>query len=182
MLPEAREGNHQLCEELLEKNADPNLTDKKGRTPLYFVCSSGNNSLVENLISKGANVHAEGCLQAASQHGHLSICKFLVSQGVNKDSQDRNGRTPISVAAQNRQYNICDYFLQLGANINLFDNNNISPLYHLCEDGNLGMVEKFIAAGANVNADGCLQIAMDLYYNDVAQTLLKHHCDVNKVG
>ena len=166
---------------MLFRSAVTNVTDKEGLTPLYFVCSNGNNSLVEKLISKGADVNAEGCLQVASRHGHLSICKFLVSQGVDKDKKDRNGRTPISVAAQNRQYKVCDYFLQLEADINLCDNNNISPLYHLCEDGNLGMVEKFIAAGADVNAEGCLQIALDLYYNDVARTLIKHHCDVNKV-
>ena len=34
---------------------------------------------------------------------------------------------------------------------------------------------------ADVNAAGCLQIALDLYYIDVAQTLIENGCEVNQV-
>ena len=94
---------------------------------------------------------------------------------------DKEGRTLVSIAAHNKQYKLCDLFLQLGADLNLCDSNNISPLYHLCADGNLEMVEKFISAGADVNGEGCLQIALDLYYNNIAKTLISHSCDVNQV-
>ena len=85
----AREGNHQLCEEFLENHADPNLTDKEGRTPLYFVCSDGDNSLVEKLISKGADVNAAGCLQIALDLYYNDIAQALIESGsdVNKVEQ-----------------------------------------------------------------------------------------------
>ena len=61
------------------------------------------------------------------------------------------------------------------------DKEGLTPLYFACSDGDNSLVEKLISKGANVHAEGCLQIALDLYYNDVAQTLIRHHVDVNKV-
>ena len=82
----AREKNHDLCEELLDDDADTNLTDKQGLTPLYFVCSDGDNSLVEKMIEKGADVNSEGCLQVALDLYYNNIAKTLLKNGcdVNK--------------------------------------------------------------------------------------------------
>ena len=82
----AREGNHKLCEDLLENHADPNLTDKEGRTPLYFACSDGDKSLVEKLISKGADVNSVGCLQTALDLYYNDVAQILIENGcdVNK--------------------------------------------------------------------------------------------------
>ena len=77
-----REGKDQkLCEQFLERNADPNFVDKDGLTPLYFACSDGNLSLVKRLIEKGANVDAKGCLQIALDMYHNDVAKLLLTNG-----------------------------------------------------------------------------------------------------
>ena len=55
-------------------------------------------------------------------------------------------------------------------------------MYFLCKDGNAELVKEFIEAGADVNSPGCLQVALETYNNDVAQILIDHGCDVNKVN
>ena len=76
---------------------------------------------------------------------------------------------------------LCEKLLADNADPNFKDNLGLTPLYFACNDGNNSLAEKLINKGADVNAAGCLQIALDLYYNDVAQTLIEHGCDVNKV-
>ena len=55
-------------------------------------------------------------------------------------------------------------------------------MYFLCKDGNAELVKEFIEAGADVNSPGCLQVALETYNNNVAQILIDHGCDVNKVN
>ena len=74
----ARDGDHELCEELLDQNANTDLKDEEGLTPLYFVCSDGNSSLVEKMIRKGADVNSEGCLQIALDLYHIDVAKILI--------------------------------------------------------------------------------------------------------
>ena len=97
--------------------------------------------------------------------------------------EDKDGRTGIHVAAQNAQDEMCDYFLKNeDVDINKCDENGISPLYHVCSNGNLEMLEKFAENKATINQDGCLHVAIDLDYIDVAKSLIKHGYDTNKVN
>lgn len=50
----ARNGNRELCEFLLSKNAPVNSKDKSGRTPLYYAAKYGFRDLFEILKAKGA--------------------------------------------------------------------------------------------------------------------------------
>ena len=107
------------------------------------------------------------------------LIKMKAMSSINQ--QDRDGRSALLVAAQCRQYKVCEYLLKEGADINLCDNDNISPLYHLCADGDIENLERFISEGADVNAEGCLQVALDLNHINIAEELLKHNVNVNKV-
>ena len=68
-----------------------------------------------------------------------------------------------------------------GANLNVPNLEDQTPLYFICRDGKNELAENFIKNGANVNAHGCLQVALEFYYTDVARTLLNFGRDVNKV-
>ena len=47
--------NKDLVEHLLKKNADPNIADSTGTTPLFWAVKSGNKELVEILLSYKAD-------------------------------------------------------------------------------------------------------------------------------
>ena len=82
-------------------------------------------------------------------------------------------------------HRLCQYLLQLKPELNIPIKSAIrhrTPLYFLCKDGNAELVKDFIEAGADVNSPGCLQVALETYNNDVAQILIDHGCDVNKVN
>lgn len=47
--------NYDLCEFLLEKNANPNIQNPDGESPLHQAVESGNNKIINLLLENGAN-------------------------------------------------------------------------------------------------------------------------------
>ena len=120
-------------------------------------------------------------LSFAAQHGDIFAVELLKHRYADLNMQDEDGKTALLVAAEHEQLQVCEYLQGQGADMNLCDNDGLSPLYHLCRNGCLQLVEKFLERGANVNALGCLHIAFDNYYLEVAKILLANGCDVNQV-
>ena len=81
--------NFEKCRQLLEKNTNPNLIDKVGQSALYFVCSDGDQSMVELLLEKGADANSNGCLQVSLDLQYYETAKLLLKHGcdVNKVKQ-----------------------------------------------------------------------------------------------
>ena len=95
--------------------------------------------------------------------------------------KNSSGSTPVNIAAKQGHYHLCEYFMELGSDLNIADKDGLSPLYFICQAGYNDLVKKMIDHGADVNSAGCLQVALDNYNNDVAETLIERGCDVNKV-
>ena len=47
--------NYDLCEFLIENNANPNLQNYDGESPLHHAVESGNNKIINLLLENGAN-------------------------------------------------------------------------------------------------------------------------------
>ena len=61
----AIEADIEKCRRLIEQGEDLNITDKKGLTPLYFLCQDGDNDMVKEFLDHGADVDSAGCLHVA---------------------------------------------------------------------------------------------------------------------
>ena len=96
-------------------------------------------------------------------------------------NKENYGFTPVNIAAKQGHHHLCEYFMNHGADLNIADWNGLTPLYFICQDGCNDLVKKMIDHGADVDSAGCLQVALDNYNNDVAETLIGLGCDVNKV-
>jgi hypothetical protein len=85
--------------ELLDAGADPNLKDKKGRTPL--LCAVSGESYVNTwlLLSRGAdpNIPDKGGntpLHAACELADMTAVHLLVEYGANPETKNQDGETP----------------------------------------------------------------------------------------
>jgi len=86
----ARISDEQVLTELLKGNANVNVTDEDGCTPLIIATKNNNLFFVEHLILAGANVN----------------------------TVDKDGNTPLILAAFNNQTAIAELLLENGAAIN----------------------------------------------------------------
>ena len=93
---------------LLEHNADINLQNKDGKTPLYWILNMCHSSgklvdMVRLLSEHGAdpnictNDHRTP-LHEASSHGLLEAARLLLSHGAKVDEKDEEGKTPYEKA------------------------------------------------------------------------------------
>ena len=119
-------GNENLCRLLLDHNADVNIQDNAGRTPLHWCASTGN----ENL------------------------CRLLLEHNADVNIQDKDGSTPLHLSARrNRDCSkIIDLLVKYGVqNINIHDAEGLTPLQLAVRHGNWQVVEKLVDLGADVS-------------------------------
>ncbi|CAE7698985.1 ANKRD50 [Symbiodinium sp. CCMP2592] len=97
-------------EQLLQAQADVNLADRSGRTPLHLLCATvpgygkGIGEVVGWLLTVRANpglVDNGGrtALHEAAASNHVGTVKRLLKAGAGRDAVDNAGQTPLIVAA-----------------------------------------------------------------------------------
>lgn len=89
---------------LLQRNANPNLTDKRGATPLVIAARLGFVDGVNALIEAGARVNdandtGETPLISAVHQKDIAIMRALLKAGANPDRPDNSGRSARDYAA-----------------------------------------------------------------------------------
>lgn len=84
---------------LLKAKVDINLGDSFGNTPLHYAAQGGMESLVEFLVSNGAdssavNLDGRNPLHFASAYGHAKVAGRLIKSGADLDIFDNFGVSP----------------------------------------------------------------------------------------
>ena len=117
----ATNGNAEVVEALLEYDADPNIPDGYGRTPLHCSARNGHVASVVSLLNGGANINAKDknghtALQLAKKHCKnneelLGILNNAVKKG-NKMRKKRNGKDSPAVERCDRSASNINYLLK----------------------------------------------------------------------
>jgi cytohesin len=119
-----RSGNIKLVNFLLERGADPSITDARGLTPLNSCAVFSFNGAefpFDKLLVKGVNINAVGpdgttLLGRAVMSGNVKLAEKLLALGAAPNIPDATGDTPLAHAV--RSIEMMGLLLDKGADIN----------------------------------------------------------------
>ena len=148
---------------LLEKGANVDSRNDKGRTPLHFVSWDEESE------------EAQG----------RSTTQLLLERGANVNAQDKDGATPVLVAAHHDDSRLAEVLLEHGAEINAKNNDCQTALHRGV--GSPSLARLLLRHGANVNDEGKdhetpLHLATRWQSFETAQILLEHDAKPNVVN
>ena len=165
---------------LIQSNANPNIQNQDGATPLFILCSHGasyseNNILVEMvniLLKANADPNVQSLekmltpLHLACFKGWLEIVNSLLKAKANPNIQNNDGSTPLLSVLQAgktfsedkaqtvdlcNQYEIVDALLEAKADPNIADKRKCTPLHVAAGRGKTDIVARLLKGKANAN-------------------------------
>ncbi|MEQ2194518.1 hypothetical protein XENOCAPTIV_030365, partial [Xenoophorus captivus] len=184
-------GNEEAVKFLLLNDANPNLPNARGSTPLHLATEKHLKLLAELLLGRRrTNVNAKDedqytPLHWAAQNGDEAMTRLLLDRGATINETDGQGRTPAHVACQHGQENVIRVLLSRNADVQIKGKNNWTALHFAAWQGHLGIVKLLVKqAGANVDSqttDGrtALHLASQRGQYRVARILIELGADVH---
>ncbi|XP_077361293.1 receptor-interacting serine/threonine-protein kinase 4 [Festucalex cinctus] len=183
--------NEEAIKFLLLNNANPNLANARGSTPLHVATEKHLKPLAELLLGRrSTNVNAKDedqytALHWAAQNGDEAMARLLLDRGAAINETDGQGRTPAHVACQHGQENVVRVLLSRGADVRVKGKDDWTALHLAAWQGHLGIVKLLVKqAGADVDgqtADGrtALHLASQRGQYRVARILIELKADVH---
>lgn len=113
---------------LLERGADPTLLDGDDYDALYRAANYNYFEIVEMLLATGKIKNIRSALSKAILSSKLEMVKLLVNTGMNLNSRDRNGFTPLINAIYHCQPQIVELLLERGVDSQKPTWNGFTPL------------------------------------------------------
>ena len=144
-------GHLEVVDTLLKAGADPNATDEKGETALFYASTA---EVVNLLVKVGANVNAKnnnGRTVLMESSTNPSLLQVLLDAGADVNAADNSGKTALSQAASYGQEQSISLLLQAGANVNAKDQNGETALFRAVNNSQTEAVSLLLKAGANPN-------------------------------
>jgi len=109
---------------LLEHNANSNISDIEGITPVMLASQNGQIEILKLLLEHNANINTT-CftekyfpLYYAVSENHLDVVNFLLDNNVNIDQTVHDGTTVLSLACYRGQIKITNLLISRNANVN----------------------------------------------------------------
>ena len=191
-------GHKEIVQLLMDRGADPNKGDKRGKTPLYMTALSGSKYdkyVVELLLERGAEPDKADQmgwtpLHIATRTGHMKLSKsysvpaaesqavlrMLLDGGADPNKRNQYGETPLHWAARNGHVEEVKILMDGGAEVNGKNKIGRTPLHDAAMCGHKDVVETLLDGGADpneVNEEGKtpLSLARERGHTDVVNIL-----------
>ena len=109
-----------------------NMQDEGGWTPLVWACENKHDPVIKYLLERGADpliTDAEGniTLHWAALSGSMTTCERLLNAGVDVNSINNIGETPMHIALRQDNYECAVIFLMRGARLDIRNSSNQLP-------------------------------------------------------
>ncbi|WP_265027666.1 ankyrin repeat domain-containing protein [Wolbachia endosymbiont (group B) of Chorthippus parallelus] len=181
----AKGGHLPVVQLLIEKEADANLKNSDGKTPLQLARDEGHQSIAQLLLNKGL-FNAVKVIGAVKEGDHDKVEEYL-SNGISINHSDQNGWSLLHHAA-NREVDDLEFIRFLveekGANVNAKAHSGDKPLHIASGMAYKDIVEFFLnEKGMNVNDRGKdnwtpLHHAVNKGSSDLVKFLIKKEADI----
>jgi ankyrin repeat protein len=137
----------------LNANADVNVRDQSGETPLHNAVKFSSPEILQTLLNSGADVLVKGKLGMTPLHtavyfGRIKGTQILLNAGSEVDVLNQYGETLLHTA---RDPEIVQLLLDAGADVNARDRSGATPL-HVIKNLEKLQFQILLKAGADVNA------------------------------
>ena len=142
---------------LLMHNANPDLKNANGDTPLMIACKMGKDSFIKLLIKFNANQneknnYGETALHMALLNGNIDIIKLLINEKTNLQQLTESNRSMSHYAVKSGKISILKYIIEkTNSNVNEVDGLGNTLLHYACQINNFDIVEFLINMGACVH-------------------------------
>lgn len=134
---------------LLSYDADVNLPNKQGYTPLMVGVTEANENMVNKLLENGADVNRHGFVEPVlSRQTRMNLSGSFLSV---RNQADNSGKTALMIAISEKEENIVHKLLENNANVNQVDNSGKTGLIIAVSDGDENMVNILLDNGAKIN-------------------------------
>jgi len=178
LLQTAQYGNQKMVKFLVEHaDANVNILDKVGETPLFRAVYQGHSRTVKYLLEKGANANTvakymeEGMEEGMEEtpifeairgchNRRYTICPKYVRNIIGKlkdynadiNIKNKEGYSPLALATHYGQTKVVRYLIRkAGADVNSNNTYDETPLYIAAHNGNLKLVRTLVEVGhANI--------------------------------
>lgn len=178
---------------LIEKgqNVEVNVTDRFGRSPLFFAAAAGAMQSLRVLLGKGADPKHEDATKRTALHlaagaGHAEICEVLIDKGSPHSPEDEVGWTPLHLAAYHNHPNTVRALIGRHARLEARGMRATTPLMLCLADDAAPCAQLLVQAGADpnsLNRDGQTSL-FEAVVNKSLETvklLVEHDVNVNRV-
>ncbi|GJQ86656.1 hypothetical protein Trydic_g14991, partial [Trypoxylus dichotomus] len=148
--------NKDICQLLLNFEADVDFENKFGETPLGMVIERKSLEIMELLLQNGARVNLVDSsgwtllIHAVQREDDYAV-RMLLNHRADVNIKGEDGVTPLCVAVKTRNADIVQILLEKGADVNCFDGRGVSPLMAAVETGSTRIAKMLLENDANVN-------------------------------
>ncbi|XP_078346983.1 uncharacterized protein LOC144632255 isoform X3 [Oculina patagonica] len=139
-------GKHKLVtgRGLLQSNSPGSVVPTINQTTIDVNADKGETQSTENEDWK--------LLHSAVQGGNVAIIETVLSRGVDANSRDSYGNTPLMIAACFGKMEAVNYLLDKGADLSLTGQYGRNSLHSASEGGNVAIIETMLSSGLDINS------------------------------
>ncbi|KAF7311992.1 26s proteasome non-atpase regulatory subunit 10 [Mycena indigotica] len=174
----ASSGAKDIVRFLIDKDAQIDVVDNMGWSPLHIAVSAGHDEVVQELVGAGADVNKFSVISPISSTTRVfNVCFRKNGKGI----------TPLHYAASKSRIDIGKLLISRGADINAKDNANQVPLHRAATTGSAAFINLLLNSSVPPaktrlnNADRIgntpLHLAMDSAHAEAAVILINAGAD-----
>jgi len=147
----------EIADLLLRAEAEVDVKNDLGVTPLWLACTNTGNTMVKKLLAAGADPNSalwtgESVLMNCARTGAADAVAALIDKGAQIDAKEnKKGQTALMWAAAEGHSVVTRILAENGADIRMTSNGGFTPLMFAARSGNPETARVLLDAGADPN-------------------------------